>query len=61
MNPYSTLVAAYASGLQAGKALPLGGFPHSHQPPVASDARKNKNAAQADGLIPVGAMPLVEE
>ncbi len=59
MNPYSTLVAAYASGLQSGKTLPLGGFAPISHPPVSSDAPKVLIfSPHPDDECIIGALPL---
>lgn len=58
-NPYSTLVAAYASGMQAGKSFPLGGFEPRVQPPISPDAPKLLIfSPHPDDECIVGALPL---
>lgn len=59
MNPYRTLVAAYASGLHTGKSYPLGGFAPINHPPVARDAPSVLIfSPHPDDECLIGALPL---
>lgn len=59
MNPYSSLVAAYASGIQIGKTYPLGGFsPNAHTPVSPKAPTVLIFSPHPDDECIIGALPL---